>query len=142
MIQKEAFYSNRIRIISESMSYSMIISNPLLAIYLTNTYPSELFYHKDILIDSILHYLNEFNELNGSTRYRRIKHFEQYLFLIERMLKFFSYSQGKYTIQILEKLIEVGNLELSNIFQDNSKKERFDKYQNNFIVYSLSPVKD
>ena len=124
------------------MSYSMIISNPLLAIYLTNTYPSELFYHKDILIDSILHYLNEFNELNGSTRYRRIKHFEQYLFLIERMLKFFSYSQGKYTIQILEKLIEVGNLELSNIFQDNLKKDRFDKYQNNFIVYSLSPVKD
>ena len=142
MIQKETLYSNKIRIISESMSYSMIINNPLLAIYLTNIYPNEIFYHKDIWIDSILHYLNEFNELNGSTRYRRIKHLEQYLFLIERMLKFFSYSQGKYAIQIFEKLIEVGNIELLNIFQDNSKKDRFDKYQNNFIVYSLSPVKD
>ena len=66
----ENYEENRIRIISECLSYSLLISNPLLAIYLANTYPDEVFDQKDTIIDGILHYLNEFTELNGSIRYR------------------------------------------------------------------------
>jgi len=68
--KREKVETNRFRIISESFSYALIISNPLLAVYLRNKYPDEMFQFKDAAIDSILHYLNEFTELNGSLRYR------------------------------------------------------------------------
>ena len=72
LFNKEPIYKNRVRIISECLSYTLIISNPLLAVYLSNTYPNELFHHKDIVIDAILHYLNEFTESNGGARYRLV----------------------------------------------------------------------
>ena len=83
----ESYEENRIRIISESLSYSLLISNPLLAIYLANIYPDEVFEQKDIIIDGILHYLNEFTELNGSIRYRYLfnilSHSSQIIFIEE-----------------------------------------------------------
>ena len=158
----ENYEENRVRIISESLSYSLLISNPLLAIYLANIYPDEVFEQKDTIIDGILHYLNEFTELNGSIRYRyffnilpfitiyfyrRVKHLEQYLFLIERMLDFFSYSQGKYLIKIFNNLLEVGVINISEVMKNSHLKEgikyrRLNNYENNMIVYSISPFKD
>ena len=70
LYEKERDSEIKETIISESFSYSLIINSPLLAIYLRNKYPDELFQNKDSVIESIVNYLNEFTELNGSTRYR------------------------------------------------------------------------
>ena len=70
LYEKERDSEIKETIISESFSYSLIINSPLLAIYLRNKYPEELFQNKDTVIESIVNYLNEFTELNGSTRYR------------------------------------------------------------------------
>ena len=78
--------------------------------------------------------------------FRRIKHFEQYLFLIERMINFFNYPQGKYLLSILLKLSDVGIMQESNLRKEmspnnSSKFMRFDNLENNFLIYSASPVK-
>jgi hypothetical protein len=71
-------------IISDSFSYALIINNPLLGIYLRNKYGNELMKDNQMIIESLLHYINEFTETNGSHQYLlRIKHFEQY-FLFNR----------------------------------------------------------
>ena len=79
--------------------------------------------------------------------YRRLRHLEQYLFLVEKMIPFFSYSQGKKLISVFEKLLDQGNMN-----GDHSSKVRksenlenknwIDKLENNFLIYSTSPVKD
>jgi len=70
LYEKERNSEIKETIISESFSYSLIINNPLLAVYLRNKYPNELFYNKHTVIETIINYLNEFIELNGSSRYR------------------------------------------------------------------------
>ncbi|CAI2386274.1 unnamed protein product [Moneuplotes crassus] len=133
-------------IILKSFSYSLLISNPLIAIYLRNIYPDELYSNKSECIDAILTYLNEFTELNGSTIYRRVKHLEQYLYIIERMISYFSFQQGKYLLNIFETLIDVGEIDLSRILKAQGLKkinhDCIDKYENNFIVYSSAPMKE
>jgi hypothetical protein len=109
-------------------------------------YPKEIFHFKNLSISTILYYLNEFTELNGSTRYRKFKNFEENLYILEIMVNHFTYTQAKYFIEIVTKLLKVGIKqkpkksfkELFKMLQSNS----LDNYQNNFLVYSLAPVKD
>ena len=77
LYEKERNSEIKETIISESFSYSLIINNPLLSVYLRNKYPNELFHNKHKVIETIINYLNEFTELNGSSRYRY-----QYKFVI------------------------------------------------------------
>ncbi|CAI2359412.1 unnamed protein product [Moneuplotes crassus] len=147
LYQQETSEDTKDNIIAESLSYSLIINNPLIAVYLSNNYPQEVFDNKNIIIDSILNYLNEFTELNGGLRYKRITNLEQYLFLVERMIHFFSFAQSKYFISIMDGLIEVGKIDTSKLWvpmkdRHNSEEARFDRFENNFATYSLSPVKD
>ena len=72
---------------------------------------------------------------------------EQYLFLIEKMVPFFSYSQGKKLFSVFGKLVEQGtisqegSLNIEKSEKLNSMKT-IDKLENNFLIYSISPVKD
>jgi hypothetical protein len=62
------------------------------------------------------------------------------------MVNHFTFTQAKYFIEIVTKLLKVGIKqkpkksfkELFKMLQSNS----LDNYQNNFLVYSLAPVKD
>ena len=63
------------------------------------------------------------------------------------MTSFFTYSQAKYLYNIFEKLTDVGVVDITKVIksknvQDTSKHDYLDKFENNFLVYSLSPVKD
>jgi len=62
------------------------------------------------------------------------------------MINFFSYSQGKYLLNILIKLADVGIIEESDSDGEVSPKinlthKRFNNFENNFLVYSSSPLK-
>jgi hypothetical protein len=109
-------------------------------------HPKEVFHFKHSSINTILLYLNEFTELNGSTRYRKIRNFEENLYVLEIMMNYFTSTQAKYFLEIVTKLLKVGIKQRPN----KNSKEHFktqqinslDNYQNNFLVYSLAPVKD
>ena len=63
------------------------------------------------------------------------------------MASFFTYSQAKYLLNVFENMIEVGMIDFKKIIKNRNLKRDFklkyiDNYENNFLVYSLSPVKD
>ena len=62
------------------------------------------------------------------------------------MIKFFNYSQGKYLLKILSKLSDVGimtELKRRNEASPNNTSNyvRLNNLENNFLIYSVSPVK-
>lgn len=71
-------------------------------------HPKEIFHFKNLSIDQILNYLNEFTELNGSTKYRKIRNFEENIYILEIMVNFFTFTQAKYFLDIVTKLLKVG----------------------------------
>ncbi|CAI2371659.1 unnamed protein product [Moneuplotes crassus] len=137
MFNQELYFASKIKIIAESLSYSLIISNPMIAVFIANMYPDELFHNKAVAIDTILHYLKEFTENNGGSRYRRVKHLEQYLFIVERMLCFFNFAQAKKLIEIFNDFIDIGQNK-----EKNGSDRVCDEFQNNFLVYSQTPIKE
>ena len=64
------------------------------------------------------------------------------------MLNYFNFQQAKYFIDIAQRLISVGVKEkatLTDVLRKRivkTRHETVDNFQNNFLVYSLSPVKD
>ena len=63
------------------------------------------------------------------------------------MLDFFTYAQGKYLIKIFSNLLEMGTINVTELMKNSSLKEemksrRLDHFENNMIVYSISPFKD
>jgi len=63
------------------------------------------------------------------------------------MLDFFTYAQGKYLIKIFSNLLEMGTIKVTELMKNSSLKEemksrRLDHFENNMIVYSISPLKD
>ena len=85
ILSEEPSRREKAKIITQSFSYSLMINNPVLAISIQKEYISKAI--DDILddaeatnsefIDPILHYLNEFSELNGNSKYlSRMKNFE------------------------------------------------------------------
>ena len=50
------------QVIAESFCYSLIIDNPLLAIYLRNSYPAEIYENSNIVIDSVFNNISKFVE--------------------------------------------------------------------------------
>jgi hypothetical protein len=81
-------------IITECFSYSIIINNMIVALYLLKKYIKVLYYKNEAIIDSILFILNEYSESNGASRYHHgISHLEELLYFIEIFLGGFTYSQ-------------------------------------------------
>ena len=106
LFEKEISDKTKRQIISECFSYALLVNNPILAVFLRNNYIDYMLDHTSTIIDSILHYINEFSENNGSSKYlKRMKNFECYLYLLEVMINYISYTQAKYFIQIVSKLI-------------------------------------
>lgn len=100
--EKEYDKAKGSNIITESFSYSIIINNITVALYLLKKYVKELYYKNEAIIDSILFILNEFSESNGGVRYHHgISHLEELLYFIEIFLKGFTYGQGYQLFTIL-----------------------------------------
>ena len=69
LYEQEKEYNDKNTIMSQCFSYTLIINNPLLALGLRHKYAADMYNEHQQIIDSLLHYLNEFSEDNGSARY-------------------------------------------------------------------------
>lgn len=69
LYEDELALNLKTNIISSLFSYSILLNNPLIAICIRNKYISHMINDKDNIIDSLLNYLNEFTETNGSSQY-------------------------------------------------------------------------
>ena len=136
-------------IITEWFSYSIIINNITVALYLLRKYIKELYYKNESIIDSILFILNEYTESNGAVRYHHgISHIEELLYFIEIFMMGFNYSQAYYLVRILIKMTnwsEWENEELDHYDKFTAQKiinaYRINRFRTHFIVYSENPLK-
>lgn len=93
---------------AEWFSYSILINNPLLSLALNHKYAADIYEENQHVIYSLLNYLNEFSEENRKSQYKRLECFEQYLYLADNMMSYFSYYHAEYFIKICERLLKLG----------------------------------
>ena len=148
LYDKEKEYGNvkSSHIITDCFSYSIIINNITVALYLLRKYANELRHANESIINSLLLLLNEYTESNGSMKYHHgISHFEEILYFIEVFMKNFTYTQIHLLFKVLFGIIRVktGDDEDADAeLKDKIKKGyKVNQLRNNFLVYSPNPLK-
>lgn len=99
-------------IIQNSFTYAILINNFTVALYLLQKYRAAFTERVDMVIDSILHIINEYNECNGGDKYKHgILHFEELLYFLDTFIYEFNLTQSHYFMNITLNLIELKSLE-------------------------------
>lgn len=123
-----------------------MINNITVALYLLKKYKTQVHNKSEMIVDAILHLLNEYTENNGAVRYHHgISHFEEIFYFLEIFIEGFTYTNSNYYLRIIFALVWMKTLdeeECDTKVKDKVQRGyKVNQLRNNFIVYSPNPLK-
>ena len=122
------------KVISEWFIKALNLNKIITALFILKRYPDVILRDKESVLASILHYFKEFTEDHNFRQFKgSIRYFEERLYIIEISTQYISYSNAKYFLEIIQKILTIHSQMTLNDIESNC----FVSWTNPLKVYVL-----